>query len=152
MAATLSVGLPGSRPLDTLERTLRDLQRAVEPVPSTRQRVGDSIQLLGQSASIGTTNLITRARNGLYIATVFVQVATADGGSAATVLATIGWTDRAGATTRATTALAVAALGRQQLQVEMQIEGDTNITYATTVAGAIGAARYALEIKLERIA
>ena len=145
------LGIPrGGR--DPVTQAINDLRVAVAPVPSTRQRVGDSIQLTGQTASIATANLLTRARNAIYVATVFVQVTTADGASAATVLATIGWTDRVGATTAATTALAVATTGRQKLAVEMQVQSDTNITYATTVAGAIGGAVYAVEIKLERIA
>ena len=148
----MSAGLPQNQRLDQTATLIQTLQRRTALVPDSRLRVGDSIQLLAQTASISTANLITRARNGIYVATVFVQVTTADAGSAATVLATIGWTDRAAATTAATTALVVTAAGRQKLTVEMQVQPDTNITYASTVAGAIGTAAYALEIKLERVA
>jgi TRAP-type C4-dicarboxylate transport system permease small subunit len=149
----VSQSLPGitRRVLDPVTAALEALQRQVGEIVTATTRRGNSTTLTGQSASIAATNFLTAARNGIYRATVIVQDTTADALSAATVLATIGWTSRAGARTSATTALPVNVLGEQQKTIEMQVEPNTHITYATTVTGAILTARYAIEVRLERI-
>ena len=149
----MSGGLPSleRRPIEPLAASVSSLERKVNDLAQATTRRGNTVTLTGQSATVAAANLITAARNAIYRATVIVQVTTADAVSAATVLATIGWTDRIGATTQATTALAVNATGRQTLHAVMEVQGNTAVTYATTVTGAIGAARYAIEVRLERI-
>ena len=149
----MSGGLPSleRRPVDPIAATLTAHERKLGEIAGATTRRGNAVTLTAQSATVATANFLTAARNAIYRATVIVQVTTADALSAATVLATIGWTDRIGATTAATTALAVNMTGRQTLHALMEVQGNTAVTYATTVAGAIGAARYALEVRLERI-
>lgn len=143
------LGIPtGQR--DPVTQAINDLRAAVVTVPSTRQRVGDSIQLTGQTANISTTNLMTRARNGIYRVLAVLQCTTADV-TAGTITLTIGWTDRVGATTT-TLAQLLTAVGRNEGDHTLQIAADTNITYALAVTGIYGTAAYAVEIKLERVA
>jgi hypothetical protein len=110
-----------------------------------------SVVLTAQDASIGTTDLFANPPvAGTYAVSIYLANTILDAG-AGTVLVTIGWTDAAGATTAATTTLAMTALGRLEGTVKVKTTGAANITYATTVAGTPGAARYALDVLVQRI-
>jgi hypothetical protein len=74
------------------------------------------------------------------------------GGTAGTVLVTFGWTDDVGATTRASTALTLAATGRLTDNHPISIYvASGSVTYATTVAGALGSPVYALRARLTKL-
>lgn len=142
--------LPGvPRITRSVEQQLAVLQTTVNGLSSPTRRVGDSITLTGQTATIATTNIITSARNGIYRYSAVLQCTTADA-LAGTITLTIGWTDRVGATTTTLTRL-LTVTGRNPGDLVLQVEGDTNITYAIGIAGIFGTAVYALELRLERI-
>jgi hypothetical protein len=105
------------------------------------------VALTGQTASITTTALLTSPAAGLFEVDVYIETTTS--GSAGTVLATIGHTDRIGATTQATSTLALDATGRK-IQRFLVYAASGNITYATTVAGSAGSPQYALDIAIRR--
>lgn len=131
--------------------TTADLDRRITDLSQATTRRGDQVSLTGKNATIAATPILTAARNGIYRVALIVQVTTADAVSVATVTGTVGWTDRVGATTASTGAVAVAATGRGYLDQILQVQGDTNVTYAVTVTGAILTALFALEVRLERI-
>jgi len=107
----------------------------------------ERVALTAQTASIGTTAILTSPAAGLFEVDVYIETTTA--GSAGTVLATIGHTDRIGATTQATSTLALDSVGRK-IQRFLVYAASGNVTYATTVAGASGSPQYALDIAIRR--
>ena len=143
--------LPRPFPLDSIQRALRDLRQAVSDNAPARIRVGDPVSKTGQVANLTTTNVITAAKNGIYRVIVVLQCTTGDA-TAGMLTLTLGWTDRAGAATDAVLTRVLTATGRNSRSYELQVQGDTHITYAVAVTGIYATAAYAVEIKLERIA
>ena len=144
--------LPGLRraPQDPTQRAIRGLQQAAADSASARVLIVPGITLTSQTAAISTTNLVTLARTGFYRVMAIAQCTTADAGPL-TLTVTIGWTDRVGATTDTGLTRNLAAQGRSSRSYELQVTGDTHITYATSLSAAIGTAVYALEIRVERV-
>lgn len=107
------------------------------------------LDLSNQAASIGTTTLYTTpAAAGIYRLSYYLITTT--GGNAETVLATFGWNDGQAAQTVATGTIAVNTDNDfEQGQVIMSLAASQNITYATTVSGALGTGEYALFVRLE---
>jgi hypothetical protein len=107
------------------------------------------VALTAQTASIGATNLFSSApAKGEFDVDVYLQCTTADAG-AVSVLATIGFTDEAGATSEVTATLPLTTTGRTKSSFLLRTSGSANITYATTVA-TIGTAQYALHVVARR--
>jgi hypothetical protein len=147
----MSGGIPLIRKpvLDPTQRAIRDLQEDATALEGAPVPVGNQVIRTAQGADVSTTNIVTRAKSGIYEVRAVLQCTTADAG-AGTITLTIGWTDRVGATTT-TMALALTATGRNTASSVMQVAGDTNITYAVAITGAYGAALYALELRTLRI-
>ena len=77
---------------------------------------------------------------------------TTTGVGGATLAWTAGWTDDGGAQTQTVvTGLATSARNQNATCLPVRAVSGSNITYATTVTGTIGAAQYALHIKLEKM-
>jgi len=129
------------------EVRLRELERRLAMIEQAGVRVGDLVSLTGQVANISSTKIITGARNGMYRVQVVAQCTTSAAVPALTI--TIGWTDRVGAATSSFTR-ALNSTGQSQLLTVMQVQPDTDITYATS--GFSGSPVYALEVRLDRIA
>lgn len=109
---------------------------------------GARLALTGQLASISNANLVTSPAAGLWEVDIYLSTTTA--GSAGTVLVTIGHTDRIGATTQATSTLALDAQGRLRDRKLVYV-ASSHLTYATTVAGASGSPQYALDLSARRV-
>lgn len=112
-------------------------------------RTGSPIRLTAQSASIGATAFATEPSPGFYALGGLVQCTTA--GTAGTVTLTLRWTDDAGATSAASAALTLAAVGRDAILMRPIRIASGNVTYETTVAGATGNPRYAVDCLLLRL-
>jgi hypothetical protein len=109
-----------------------------------------NVNLTAQTASIGSSNLLTAPVVGLYEIDYYLCCTTADAGTpAVSVQLTIGHTDRAGATTQTSAALSLAAVGRDRGKMLVEVASG-NITYATTVVTA-GSAQYSLRVQARRV-
>lgn len=111
------------------------------------------VALTGQSATIGLTNLLAAAPVGLYRASAWLVTTTADA-TAGTISLTLGYNTGA-ALSQTSGACDLKVLGDQTGRfnsITIYSAAAQNITYQTTVAGAINAARFALYITLERLA
>jgi hypothetical protein len=106
--------------------------------------------LTAQTASLGTQTLMTSPPAGLYEVTFFLECPTADGGASGTVLATLGFTNRVGASTRATATLSLTATGSAETTFKVRVASG-NLTYTTTVGGTIGTATYNVTAVAKRI-
>jgi hypothetical protein len=116
------------------------------------------VDLVNQSANVGSATLyaVPAAGAGMYRATCYAVVTTADGASSTLPSIGIGWTDKdssvalvATAVTSTNTANAAGAFG-QGVQV-FYAKASTNITYQTSsyASGTAGAMKYSVHIKLE---
>jgi len=137
-----------------LDAVVAGLVRSVAALLNATRTVGNPVDLTGQTAAIGTTNLIQFAKGGPHRMTALLEITTA-GGADRTVTVTLGWTDRVGATTLAPGTLNAASgagTGRFRERLEVYASGDTALTYATSVAGVLGSAPvYALTVRTERM-
>lgn len=110
-----------------------------------------NISLTGQTASIGTTNLIASPEAGLYLG--FYALYTETAGSAGTVLLTFAWNDgntKTVSTGTVNMTLVTFAAGVASGNQIIRLAAGTPLTYATTVVGNIGA-QYGLKIFAEKI-
>jgi hypothetical protein len=114
--------------------------------------------LVNQSANVGSTTLyaVPASGAGMYRATCYAVVTTADGASSTLPSIGIGWTDKdssvallANTVTSTNTANSAGAFG-QGVQV-FYAKASTNITYQTSnyASGTAGAMKYSVHIKLE---
>ena len=110
-------------------------------------RIVPAVALTGQTASIGTTNLLASAPAGLYRATWYIETTSA--GAAGTVLLTLGWNDGDAQTAVSATITLVTASAALSGMTVIRSAAGQNITYATTVAGAVGGPTYNLTLVLE---
>jgi len=149
----MSAGLPGLlRPAGrTIENSLRQLERDVAALAGVPVPAGDPITRTAQVANIATTNLLQFAPTGVYEVTAILQCTTADA-AAGTLTLTLGWTDRVGAATDTALTRLLTLSGRNSRSYEIQVSGDTAISYAVAVTGIYATAVYALEIRALRIA
>lgn len=113
------------------------------------------VDLTGQTAAIGTTNLVASGHTaGVYRVSVVALCTTASGSGSPTLDVTIGWTDNVGAATAlAVTGLSLSATaaGGKTGSVILRSTGAAAITYATTVNSASGSPQYALYTRVERL-
>ena len=148
----MSGGIPLIRKpvLDPTQRAIRDLQADVADLEGAAVPVGTSVGLTGQGAAISTTNLVARAKSGIYRVYAVLQCTTGDV-TAGTLALTIGWTDRVGATTDAVLTRLLTATGRNSRSYELQVAADTAVTYAVGITGIFATAVYALEVRTFRV-
>lgn len=109
------------------------------------------LNLTAQTASIGTTTILTAPAAGLYRVSYYLHTTTA--GSAGTVLLTLGWND-AVAQTAATSAISLSTVVAGTLAkgtVEVWLAAGQVLSYATTVAAAVGSPQYALRIRAQAL-
>ncbi len=109
----------------------------------------DDVELLSQSASIGSTNFTNAGVAGLYRLNYYLECTTLNAG-ATSILLTIAFTDDAGAMTVVSNTLALTALGRISDVILIRLASG-NISYSTTLVDGSGLARYALHMSLERL-
>ena len=116
------------------------------------------VDLTGQTAAIGSTNLSSTPPAGLYRVDVYVACTTASGAGAPTLDVNLAWTDVVGATNRNVTAepgatafpLSLAATGRSSASLFVQVaSGD--IAYTTTINAAAGTPQYAIYIRVTHL-
>jgi hypothetical protein len=114
--------------------------------------------LVNQSANVGSATLyaVPASGAGMYRATCYAVVTTADAASSTLPSVGIGWTDKdsgvallANTVTSTNTANSAGAFG-QGVQV-FYAKASTNITYQTSsyASGTAGAMKYCIHIKLE---
>lgn len=100
-----------------------------------------------QLASLAAITLLAAPPSDLYAVDIYLDCSL--GGSAGTVLATVSYTDSSGATSQVTGALVLTGIGRLALRLSFFLaSGD--ITFTTTVAGAIGSPAYNVTARAER--
>jgi hypothetical protein len=104
-------------------------------------------KLTGQLASLGATTILTAPPPDMYFVDIYLECPFA--GSAGTVLATLAYTDNAGAATQVTSALVLTGLGRLSTRVAIVVASG-NVSFTTTVAGAIGSPTYNIAARAER--
>jgi hypothetical protein len=120
--------------------------------PALPTIVAPGVALTNQTASITTTNItpIPTYLPAMFRVSGYLEITTA--GNAVTVSVTIGWTDDSGATQAFTSAaISAAAKNFTTVEIPIRVAQGTNVAFLTTVSGAIGAGRYALCIKLEKL-
>lgn len=106
------------------------------------------VDLTGQTGNIATTNLVTGA-SGPYLVSVIQTCTTA--GTAGTLTTTIGWTDENGTQTATPAAgLTLAGTGFDDGH-EFVYCASGNLTYSTTLAGALGNPQYSLHIQVLKL-
>lgn len=109
-----------------------------------------SVAPAAQTASIGSTTLFTASATGLYQLSYYLVTTTA--GSAGTVLATFGWNDGAAGRTLVTTTIVLSALtGFLGGVATIYLAAGQVVTYATTVAAAVGSPQYTIAIALRKL-
>lgn len=111
-----------------------------------------SVNLTGQSASIGSTNIVLTPIAGIYRISGYLALTTT--GNSVTVTVTVGWTDLSGAGRTFTSSAINFSAGTnnpQSFSVPIVAEASTEITYLTTVSGAAGAGRYSLAVVVEKL-
>lgn len=99
-----------------------------------------------QAAAVASTNLTNGALAGMYAVEYTLLVTTADA-AAGTIQFSTGYTDTLGATTQVGVALSLIATGRQTGRFIAQLASG-ELSYLTTLTGIIGAARYALYVRV----
>jgi hypothetical protein len=106
----------------------------------------NKVNLTNKAGAITTKKIANGTPAGMYLIEAILQDTTADVTATGVVTLTIAWTDDIGATTDATTTIALNAIGRAKLTLPLYLaSGD--ITYATGIVGTVGAARYACRIR-----
>lgn len=116
--------------------------------PSVASGALGKVDLTGQTAAIGSTNLSSTPPAGFYEVQVVAICTTASGSGAPTLDVTLAWTDALGATTEKTiNGLSLAATGRVHGATRMTVASG-NIAYSTTINSASGSPQYAVYIRV----
>lgn len=114
------------------------------------------VDLTGQTAGIGSTNLSNTPPAGLYRVDVYVATTTASGSGTPTLDVNIAWTDVLGATNQNCVKEpsnatgfphSLSATGRTSATMFIQVASG-NIAYTTTITGASGSPQYAIYIRV----
>lgn len=105
------------------------------------------VSLTNQGADITATNMTSTA--GTYLLSYAVECTTADAAAGA-VTVTFRWTDGAGATSVANTALVLTAVGRATGTAIVR-SASGNITYEAAHTGIYGTAKYAVYASLNKM-
>jgi hypothetical protein len=153
----LNVGSPGVGARPNRFHGISDTNSTIYPkIANTTynaEMVNPGIDAINQVASIGTANITPIAIYvaGMYRISYYLEVTTTGVGGAS-VSATFGWTDDTGAgQTVVSATISTAAQQFAQGSIVIRSATGVNVTYATTVTGAIGAAQYALHVRLEKL-
>lgn len=109
----------------------------------------DSVALTAQTADIGSTNISNANVAGQYEVEYYLEATSADI-TAGTVTLTFSFTDDAGATTVASSALVLTATGRTSGRFPVRLASG-NLSYATAHTGIFGTSAYALYITTKRL-
>lgn len=121
--------------------------------PSDPSALSKTVRLTGQSATLAATALLAAAPPDLYAVDVYIECTTA--GAAGTVLVTVAYTDTNGVANQATGALVLTSATPLTAHLSQRIvfwlaSGD--VTFTSTVAGAIGGPIYAVTVRCCRLA
>lgn len=101
-----------------------------------------------QLASLTAIALLVAPPPDMYAVDVYLDCGFA--GAAGTVLATVSYMDSTGATSQVTGALVLTGVGRLSIRLTFYVaSGD--ITFTTTVAGAVGSPTYNVTARAERL-
>jgi hypothetical protein len=115
--------------------------------------VGTPITLTGQTAAIGTTNLLTNAPAGMYRASFYLVTSHVSGNSTS-VSVTLNWTDTVQAQSQPSlfgTSLQILGDESTGNVFPLVIAQGTTISFSTQLSGAVGTGVYSLYAQLERI-
>ena len=117
----------------------------------------DSVNLTGQGANIGSTDLITSPLAGLYRVSAYIIVTTADGVSSTLPSVVISWTDQNNTSTSESLTLTATQSG-DSLTTHAQGTGVISskasaITYSTTsyASNTASKMKYALRLRVESL-
>jgi hypothetical protein len=127
----------------------RNLTNTVNDAPSRIQ----TISLVGQAASIGTTSIpSTTLTAGLYRVTWYLRISTA-AGTSSSVTVTLGWTDDTVTMSLSGAAVTGNTTATSQTQTSLlAVDNASPVTYATTYSSSGSPAmQYALDITLEAV-
>jgi len=102
--------------------------------------------LTAQGAAIAATNLTATAAVGHYLVAYYLEDTTLDL-TAGTIQFQINYTDTVGATTQVSAALVLTAVGRTSGVMEAYLASG-ELSYQTNLTGIIGAAKYALRVRV----
>lgn len=109
----------------------------------------DLVALTAQTADITSTNFTNAGTAGLYRINYYLETTTADAAAGAVTL-TVSFTDGAGATSVASSALTLTAVGRTSGVFFVRLASGS-VAYSTTHSGSYGTAAYALHAICERV-
>jgi hypothetical protein len=109
----------------------------------------DDVAITARTTAVGSTNFTNAAVAGRYRISYYLADTTADI-TAGTIQLTVASTDGAGATTVASTALPLTAVGRTSGVFYVQLSSGA-ISYSTTLVGVIGTSQYSLHMTCERV-
>lgn len=108
-----------------------------------------SVNLTGQTGSIGTTTLYAVPSNGAGMYVVYADVIVTTAGTGGTVAVNTGWNNGTTAAGLNSTAFALTAQGEQGALIgNFYSAASQNITYSTSVIGATGNPQYSLKLRL----
>jgi hypothetical protein len=128
---------------------LRMINYTCEQPPETSQ-LGE-VNLTGQSASIGSTNVMVGdgASAGIYRVSAYRECTV--GGATGSLNVTVGWTDDNGSQSwTPPTGLSLHVPGFVADSTVLRVAASTNITYLTTVSGGSGS-QYAIFMRVEKV-
>lgn len=111
---------------------------------ATSSTIAATYNATGQTANIGSTNLLTAPAAGMYRVTCYLETTA---GGVGTNIVTLSWTDDAGAATDATTILALTGVGRKSTVIPAYIASG-NLSFATS---GYTSGTFALRIRVERL-
>lgn len=129
---------------------LLNIWRDVQRVINSNAVIVDSVIPVAKTGDIAATPFTEATPGALYRVNYYLETVVADGAAGAVTL-TFAFTDDAGATTIASSALSLAAQGRTSGIVLVRLASGS-LTYAITHTGSYGTATYSVQIVLERIA
>ena len=121
--------------------------------PADPGSLSKTVRLAAQSASLGSTGLLVGPPSDMYAVDVYLECTTA--GSAGTVLVTVAYTDTNGVANQVTGALVLTSAAPLTAHLAQRVvfwvaSGD--ITFTSTVTGAVGSPIYAVTVRCARLA
>lgn len=114
------------------------------------QEIPNKIDLVGQTASIGTSNLMRVGPLGKGMYAIWADVLVTTPGATGTVVITIAWNNGSTSASLVSAPFSLAAAGEQAALLGNFFSiANSPITYATTVSGATGNPVYNLTLRLQ---
>jgi hypothetical protein len=110
-----------------------------------------TVGLVGQTASVTTTNITSSCNAGLYSVSYYLKTTTAGTGGTASV--TLNWNDGAAMTVTSATAslTSTSTTGVAQGTQVIKCNAASTLSYSTTVSSATGSPQYSLDIAIEQL-